>query len=124
MTFGLTNILAFFERLMNKIFHKEFNISILFNSDCILVFYRFSVLGSLTDSVTTTDDAKLYGQLHKWELLKDGIEYLSLEISAEGVHTSLEKVKVVVEWPSLGSMKDNRSLFGIALYYRENFMVF
>ena len=41
--------------------------------------------------------AKLYGRLQKCDFLKDRIDYHGFEVSAEGVHASLDKVKAVVE---------------------------
>ena len=43
--------------------------------------------------------ANLYGRLHKCDFLKTRVDYLGFDISAEGVHASLEKVKSVVDWP-------------------------
>ena len=44
--------------------------------------------------------AKLYGRLHKCDFLKSRVDYLRIDIFAEGVHVSLEKVKYVVQWPT------------------------
>ena len=35
--------------------------------------------------------AKLYGRLHKCEFLKDKVDYLGFEVSAEGIHASPER---------------------------------
>ena len=64
-------------------------------------------------------EAKLYGRLHKCDFLKDRIDYLGFEVSAEGVHASPEKVKAIVEWPTPSSVKDVRSFLGLASYYRK-----
>ena len=61
----------------------------------------------------------MYGRLHKCDFLKDRIDYLGFEVSAEGVHASLDKVKAVVEWPTPSTVKDVRSFLGLASYYHK-----
>ena len=51
--------------------------------------------------------------------MKNRIEYLGFEISANGIHTSPEKVKAVQEWPTPTSVRDVRSFLGLASYYRK-----
>ena len=63
--------------------------------------------------------AKLYGRLHKCEFLKDKVDYLGFEVSAEGIHASPEKVKAVLNWPRPQSVHDVRSFLGLASYYRK-----
>ena len=63
--------------------------------------------------------AKLYGRLHKCELLKDKVYYLGFEVSKEGIHASPEKVKAVLDWPRPKSVHDVRSFLGLASYYRK-----
>ena len=64
-------------------------------------------------------EAKLYGRLHKCDFLKDCINYLGFEISAEGVHGSPDRVKAVVEWAKHSTVKDVRSFLGLASYCRK-----
>ena len=58
-------------------------------------------------------------RLHKCDFLKDRIDYLGFEVSAEGVHASPKKVKAIIEWPTPSSVKDVRSFLGLASYYRK-----
>ena len=99
MPFGLTNAPASFQRLMNKVFQKEVNNFILVYLDDILVFSNSldEHWNHLRVALQRLKEAKLYGWLHKCEFLKNRIEYLGFEISEEGVHTSPEKVKTIVE---------------------------
>ena len=68
--------------------------------------------------------AKFYGRLHKCDFLKYHIDYLGFEVSAEGVHSSPDKVEAVVEWPIPSTVKDVRSSLGLASYYRKFIRVF
>ena len=75
------------------------------------------------DHLKTTLDrlhrAKLYGQLHKCEFLKDKVDYLGFEASKDEIHVSPEKVKAVIDWPRPQSVHDIRSFLGLASYYRK-----
>lgn len=121
MPFGLTNAPASFQRLMNKVFQQDLNEFILVYLDDILIFSETleEHWEHLRVALQRLKDAKLYGRLHKCEFLKDRIEYLGFEVSGEGVHTSPEKIKAVIEWPTPSSVKDVRSFLGLASYYRK-----
>ena len=63
--------------------------------------------------------AKLLGQLHKCEFLKDEVNYLGFEVSREGIRSSADKVKAILEWPRPQTMHDIGSFLGLASYYRK-----
>ena len=63
--------------------------------------------------------AKLYGRLHKCEFLKEQVDYLGFEVGKDGIRTSAEKVKAVLDWPRPQSTHDTRSFLGLASYYRK-----
>ena len=63
--------------------------------------------------------AKLYGRLHKCEFLKDKVDYLGFEVGSDGIRTSPEKVRAILDWPRLQSVHDVRSFLGLASYYRK-----
>ena len=47
------------------------------------------------------------------------MEYLGFHVSPQGVQPSPDKVKSVVEWPQLTSVRDVRSFLGLASFYRR-----
>ena len=57
--------------------------------------------------------------MHKCEFLKDKVDYLGFEVSANGVNASPEKVKAILDWPRPQTVHDIRSFLGLALYYRK-----
>ena len=63
--------------------------------------------------------AKLFGRLHKCEFLKDKVDYLGFEVRQEGIRTSPEKVKAILDWPRPQPTHDIRSFLGLASYYRK-----
>ena len=103
MPFGLCNAPSTFQRLMNKVFTKEINSFTLVYLDDISVYSR-SVeehWDHLRQALEKLRRAKLYGRLHKCEVLKDKVDYLGFEVSADGAHASPEKVKAILDWPRL-----------------------
>ena len=62
--------------------------------------------------------SKIYGRLHKWEFLKDRVEYTGCDISSVRFHVSPEKVKSVVGRPSSQAVYDVRPFLGLTTYYR------
>ena len=46
------------------------------------------------------------------------IEFLGMDISAQGIHMSKEKVKAIIDWPVPKMVKNVRQFLGLANYYR------
>ena len=121
MPFGLTNTPATFQRLMNKVFAR--------NLDKFIVVYLYDILifsqnmdehwEHLRWALNQLWKAKLYGQLHKCEFLKDQVDYLGFEVSLHGIQASPEKVRAIIEWPKPKSVHDVRSFLGLASYYKR-----
>ncbi|MCV6575237.1 MAG: dUTP diphosphatase, partial [Cohaesibacter sp.] len=121
MPFGLCNAPSTFQRLMNEVFKKELNSFILVYLDDILIYSR-SIEEHWKHLVHALDKlrrAKLYGRLHKCEFLKDKVDYLGFEVGHDGIRTSPEKVKAILDWPRPQSVHDIRSFIGLASYYRK-----
>ena len=99
MPFGLCNAPSTFKRLMNKVFAEEINSFILVYLDDILI-YSPSIeehWDHLQRALEKLRQAKLYGRLHKCEFLKDKVDYLGFEVSANGTNASPEKVKTILD---------------------------
>ena len=84
---------------MNIIFEKEINYFILVSLDDILIYSRS--IGEHWRHLKCALDklrwAKLFGRLHKCEFLKDQVDYLGSEGSKDGIRTSREKVKAILD---------------------------
>ena len=63
--------------------------------------------------------AKLFGRLHKCEFLKEQVDYLGFEVGKDGIRTSPEKVKAILDLPRPQSTHDIRSFWGLTSYYRK-----
>ena len=101
MPFGLCNAPSNFQRLMNTIFEKEINSFILVYLDDILIYSRSieEHWEHLKRALDKLHRAKLFGRLHKCEFLKDKVDYLGFEVGCDGIRTSPEKVKAILDWP-------------------------
>ena len=73
--------------------------------------------GHLQHALNKLRQARLYGRLHKCEFLKDKVDYLGFEVGHDGIRTSPEKVRVILDWPRPQSVHDVRSFLGLASYY-------
>ncbi|MCV6575203.1 MAG: reverse transcriptase family protein, partial [Cohaesibacter sp.] len=126
MPFGLCNAPSTFQRLMNTVFERELNSFILVYLDDILVFSRSigDHWGHLRQAFDRLRRAKLYARLHKCEFLKDKVDYLGFEVGRDGIRTSPEKVRAILDWPRPQSTHDVRSFLGLASYYRKIFSWF
>ena len=121
LPFGLCNAPASFQRLINRVFAGTIGDFILVYLDDILVFSRRveEHWEHLRQDLQRLRDAKLYGRLHKYQFLKDKMDYLSFEVNLQGLHASPDKVRAVVEWPRPKDVRDVRLFLGSASYYRK-----
>ena len=104
---------------MNTIFKWEINSFILVYLDDILIYSR-SVgehWGHLRCALDKLRRVKLHGRLHKCEFLKDKVDCLGFEVGRDGIRTSLEKVKLILDWARPQSMHDIPSFLRLASYY-------
>ena len=47
------------------------------------------------------------------------VDYLRFEVGRDGIRTSPEKVRAILDWPRPQSVYDIRSFLGLASYYRK-----
>ena len=121
MPFGLTNAQATFQSLMNKIYKWELGRFAFVYLDDIFVFSK--TLEEHVSHVSTTLErlrtAKLYGRLHKCDFFKSTVEYLGFEISSNGITSSEEKVKAILDWPQPSKVRDICGFLVLSNYYRR-----
>jgi hypothetical protein len=120
--FGLTNLPATFQTMMNDIFADlivEGHVVIYL--DDILIFMRTleehrRIVRRVLEKLCSH---KLYLKPKKCEFEKESIEYLGLIISHNHVAMDLAKVAGVLEWPLPANLKEVQSFVGFLNFYRR-----
>src|SRR5258705_11396453 len=123
MFFGLCNLLATFQMMMNDILHPFI--------DCNeAVCYMDNILihsASLTDHQRITREIlqtlcsyKLFLQLEKCKFKHQEVDYLGLIISKDHVVMDPIKVQGVMDWPQPMKVKDVQSFIGFVNFYQRS----
>jgi hypothetical protein len=121
MSFGLTNTLAYFMDLMNKMFMEYLDRFVVVVIDDILIYYKSEsdheehlrlVLQKLRDN-------QLYAKYRKCEFWIDKVPFLGHIISNGGIVVDPAKVKEIMEWRVPTIVTEIRSFLGLVGYYRK-----
>jgi hypothetical protein len=100
MSFGLTNALACFMYMMNKVFMEYLDKFIMVFIDDILVYSRNEEEheGHLRLVLQTLRDHKLYAKLSKCEFWLKQVAFLGHVVSKGGISVDPSKVQEVLSW--------------------------
>jgi hypothetical protein len=121
MSFGLTNALAYFMYLMNKVFMEYLDKFVVVFIDDILIFsktkeehekHQRMILEKLRSN-------QLYAKFSKCEFWLTKVAFLRNVISAGGISVDPSKVKDVLNWMPPMNALEIRSFLGLTGYYRR-----
>ena len=100
MPLGLTNALAAFMDLMNRVFQKQLDRFVVVFIDDILVYSPSEVKheNHLRDVLQILRRAKLYSKLNKCEFWLQSVSFLGHVISQDGVSVDPKKIESIVDW--------------------------
>jgi len=118
--FRLTNSPATFQTMMNEILQD------LINTDEVVSFIDDVIIGTeeeeghdeLVEEVVrrlAENDLYVKPEKCKWKMKKVG--FLGVVIGPEGIKMEEEKVKRVLDWPTMKCVKDIQKFLGLANYY-------
>ena len=121
MFFGLTNLPATFQTIMNKLLRDLINIG------KVAAFIDDVIIGMETEDrhdeimaevVRRLEENNLYmkPEKYKWKVREVG--FLGVVIGPEGIKIEEEKVKGVLELPTSECIKDMQKFLGLVNYYR------
>jgi len=122
MFFRLTNSPAMFQAMMNKLLRD------LTNTGKVAVFIDDVIVGMETEEehnelvaevIRRLEENDLYVKPEKCKWKVREVEFLGVIIGPEGIKMEKEKVKGVLEWPTLKCVKDVQKFLGLANYYRR-----
>jgi hypothetical protein len=121
MPFGLTNVPATFQALMNDVLRPFLRQFVLVFFDNILVFSSSWAehLHHLREVLAVLRTNKLYLQRSKCSFGESSVAYLGHVVSGNGVAMDVSKVQAVTEWPRPRSVRALRGFLGLAGYYRR-----
>jgi len=118
--FGITNLLATFQAMMNEILRH------MINNRKVAVFVDDVLVGTETEEghneivkevLKRLEENDLYVKPEKcaWKVRK--IEFLGVVIGPNGIEIEKEKIDGVLSWPEPKNVKDVRKFLGLINYY-------
>jgi hypothetical protein len=121
MSFGLTNALAYFMYMMNKVFMEYLDKFVMVFIDDILIYSRNEEEheGHLRLVLQMLQDHKLYAKLRKCEFWLKQVAFLGYVISKGGISVDPSKVQDVLSWNAPTSVSNMQSFLGLVGYYRR-----
>ena len=120
--FGLTNSLATFQAMMNKLLRD------LINTGKVATFIDDVIVGMETkeghdkivaEVIRKMEENDLYVKLEKYRWKVRKVEFLGVVIGLEVIKMEEGKVKGVLEWPTSKCVKDMQKFLGLANYYYQ-----
>ena len=120
MFFGLTNSPAIFQAMMNKLLRD------LINTGKVAVFIDNVIVGTemeeghdklVAEVIRRLEENDLYVKLEKFKWKVREVGFLRVVIGPERIKMKKEKVKGVLEWPTLKCVKDIQKFLRLANYY-------
>ena len=126
MSFGLTNVPAYFMNMMNKVFMEELDKFVMVFIDDILIYSETAEEHAehLRIVLEKLRQNQLYAKFSKCEFWVKKVAFLGHVLTADGVVVDPAKIEAVSEWQQPKNVTDIRSFLGLAGYYRrfiENF---
>ena len=121
MFFGLTNLPATFQTIMNKLLRDLINIG------KVAAFIVDLIIGMETEDrhdeimaevVRRLEENNLYMKPEKCKWKVREVGFLGVVIGPEGIKIEEEKVKGVLELPTSECIKDMQKFLGLVNYYR------
>jgi hypothetical protein len=119
MSFGLTNALAYFMYLMNKVFMEYLEKFVVVFIDGILVYSRSEEEHEehLRLALQKLRENRLYAKLSKCKFWMKQVTLLGHIISKGGISVDPSKVQDVLSWNTPTSVSDFENFLGLARYY-------
>nr|GEV55952.1 hypothetical protein [Tanacetum cinerariifolium] len=121
MPFGLTNTLAVFMDLMNRVCRPYLDKFMIVFIDDILIYSKTQDehVEHLRIVLELLKREKMYAKFFKCEFWLRGVQFLGHVINGNGIHVNLSKIEAVKNWKVPRTLIEVRSFLGFARYYRR-----
>ncbi|WMV18336.1 hypothetical protein MTR67_011721 [Solanum verrucosum] len=121
MSFGLTNALAAFMDLMNRVFRQYLEMFVIVFIDDILIYSRSEDehIDHWRIVFQILKDQQLFAKFYKCEFWLRSIAFLGHIISSKGIEVDPKKTDAFKSCPRPLSPSDIRSFLGLSSYYRR-----
>ena len=121
MSFGVTNALATFIDLMNRVFRSFLDRFVVVFIDDILVYSKNweDRDTHLRVVLETLRKEQLYAKMSKCEFWLKEMSFIGHIVSEDGIRVDLRKIEVILEWKPLRSVTEVRSFLGLVGYYKR-----
>nr|XP_034580745.1 uncharacterized mitochondrial protein AtMg00860-like [Setaria viridis] len=119
VSFGLTNALAYFMNMINKVFMEELDKFVIIFIDDILVYSETDEEHEehLRIVLEKLRQHQLYAKFGKCEFWLEKVAFLDHVLIAEGVVVDPKKFDAMSKWQQPKNVKEIRSFLGFAGYY-------
>jgi hypothetical protein len=121
LSMGLVNAPSQFQRLMDLVLAGLlWDVCLTYLDDVIVFSKNFDEhLERLAAVLSCLAKANLKLKASKCQLFQQEVRFLGHVISAQGIATDPDKIKVVENWPRPRNLQEVRSFLGLASYYRR-----
>jgi len=118
---GLSNAPSVFQRVMNHIFQKHLNRSVLIYLDDILIFSKTPEdhIRHIEEVLDLMRSNNLSVKTSKCHFFKEELKFLGHIISKDGIKVDPEKVEAVKNWPRPKTQTDVRAFLGLTTYFKR-----
>ena len=122
MLFGLSNLPAIFQRYVNKILAKKFDIFVIVYLDDILIYTKDLGQPHVETVCWILDQLQkywLFTNLKKCRFNQDEVCFLGFVVSSKVISIKAKKIKVIKKWSKLMLIKDIQVFLGFTNFYLQ-----
>ena len=122
MYFGLCNLPATFQKMMNEIFHDMSDVCIVYIDDLMIFTEKDNQEEHdrvVLDVLKPLCDNDLFVKPEKCCFRVTEVNFLGMIVSHDGIKMDPEKVNVILKWPELTNVKQVCAFFSLGNFYRH-----